>query len=250
MSRIEKSEEPQKNASQIKDEVVERFEDQKKKTHGRFSCFLIALSILVLFCGFIAWQIAATGLVSVPVFSSFAFTNPKPVRVIEAGMPVEQLSEAIFKTTLTKRLQASGGVLLDRSMTLTLPESSLTATLQNELKKTGETSIDAPHAQIAVLPNQELELLLPIKTEGHATALLVRVSLVANQGLFEIKLLDVRLGSFHAPSVLVASLVQPFVNRELASLNQSLSSYMHVDSLITKEGELHAAGTFTVELKK
>ncbi|MCX6714612.1 MAG: hypothetical protein NTX72_02265 [Candidatus Uhrbacteria bacterium] len=250
MSRIEKTEEPPKTSSQMKDEVVERYGDQKKNTHGRFSCSMIVLACLVLFFCFLAWQVAATGLVTLPVFTSLAFENPKPVRVIQAGTPIEQLSESIFRTTLTKRLRASGGVLTDRSIALALPESSLTATLQNELKKTGETNVDATGAQIAVLPNQELELFIPVKTGDHTTDLLMHVSLIADQGLFDLKLLDVRLGSFHAPSVLVASLVQPFVNRELASLNQSLSSYMHVDALTTQDGVLNASGTFTVELKK
>lgn len=250
MSRVEKTEEPQKTASYIKDEVVETFGDQKKKTHGRFSCLFIVLFCFVLLVGFLAWQVAATGLVTIPIFSTFAYSEVQPIRVIEPGVSVEKYSESFFKTTLLKRLQAGGGVLTDRSIVLALPESSLTTSLQNGLKQSGETRVVANQAQIAVLEGQELELFLPIQSNKNTTALTVRFSLRADKGIFTLNLLDVKIGSFRAPSVLVASFVQPFVNRELATLNKSLSSYMHVDSLTTQKGILSAAGTFTVQIQK
>ena len=252
MSRVEKIDEPQKPDLQtpVRDEVVEQFGDHKKKTRKRFSCCGILFIAFILFVGFIVWEIAATGLVNVPVVSSMAFSESVPVRVVKAGIPAEQLSESEFKKVLIGRVQAGGGTLFDRSITLGLPESSLTATLQNTLKQYPNTNIDASHAQIVVLPNQELELFIPLQVDGRRMALVAHVSLVADKGLFDLKLLNVRLGSFQAPSMLVAALVQPFVNQQLASLNQALSSYMHVDSLITQDGVLTASGTFTVEVKK
>ena len=252
MSRIEKIEESQKSTLQtpVRDEVVEPFGDHKKKTRKRFSCLGIFFIALVLLVGFFAWEIAATGLVTVPVFSSVAFSEPIPVRVVKAGVMVEQLSESEFKKILMQRLRAGGGTLSDRSITLGLPESSLTATLQNILKQYPNTNIDASRAQIAVLPNQELELFVPLQVAGRKTVIIAHVLLVADKGLFDLKLLNVRLGSFKAPSMLVAALVQPFVNQQLVSLNHALSSYMHVDSLVTEEGVLTASGTFTVEVKK
>lgn len=250
MSRVEKSEEPQSPSPYIKDEVVEELYDKKKKSNGRFSCLGIFLIGFILLIGFGAWQIAATGLVHIPLLSSFSFSNPKPIRVVEAGTSVEQLSETYFKTTLIKRLQAGGGTLKDRTVTLELPESALTATVQNELKKTTLTEIDAGHAQIAVLGGQELELFLPINMGNQKTALIVRIALVANNGMFDLKLLNVRLGSLHLPSALIGSWIQPFVNRELGSLNQALSSYMQVDSITTQGTSLNVSGTFTVQIKK
>lgn len=250
MSRVEKIEESPAATPYVKDEVVEELYDKKKKSHGRFSCLGIFLIGLVLVTSFLVWQVAATGFVTIPVFSSFAFSNPKPTRVVLAGTSVEQLSETFFKTTLIKRLQAGSGLLIDRSVTLDLPESSLTATFQNELKKSSLTAFDVSHAQIAALPNQELELFLPMIVSDHETALTVHLSLMADKGVFDLKLLDVKLGSFQAPSFLVASMVQPFVNRELTSLNDSLSTYMHVDSLVTKDKVLNVSGTFTVQIKK
>lgn len=233
-----------------KDEIIEKFDDQKKKPHGRFTCVLIALVCFVLFASFILWEVAATGLVTIPVVSSVAFVHPKPVRVVEAGVPVEQLSESVFKTTLAKRLQAGGGMLSDRSILIAIPESSLTASLRKALKNFPDANLDASRAQIAVLPDQKLELFLPVRFNDRSSVLIAHISLVADQGLFDLRLLDVKLGSFRAPSMLVSSLIQPFVNRALTSLNQSLSSYMHVDSLKTEEGILNASGTFTVEVKK
>lgn len=250
MSRIEKTIDPQKNASVARDEIIERLGDGGGRSHRRFSCLLLFLSCLVFFVLFVTWQVAATGVITIPIVSSFAFSSPKPVRVVAAGISVEQLSQLIFTTTLTKRLQTGGGVLSDRSITLALPESALTTTLQNELKHSKESFIDITHAQIAVRSQQELELFLPIQTRNQQTALTAHISLVADKGLFDLKLLDVKLGSLQIPSRLIASLVQPFVNRELASLNQSLSSYMHVDSLTTQDGVLNVSGTFTIQLKK
>ena len=250
MSRVEKIEEQKPTTAYRKDEVVEELYDKKKKTHGRFSCLGLFVIVFVFVIGFFAWQVAATGLVTIPVVSSLAFSEPKPVRFVTAGVTVEQLSETYFKTTLIKRLQAGSGSLMDRSVVLELPESSLTATLQNQLKKFAVKEIDVTHAQIVVMPNQELELFLPIRLQDHLTALTVHIALVAEKGIFDLKLLDVKLGSFHAPSFLIASIVQPFVNRELTSLNEALTSYMHVDSLVSKERSLTVSGTFTVQVKK
>lgn len=250
MSRVEKIDESQKPSSYIKDEVVETFGEQKKKTGGRFSCLSLIFACFILFVGFLAWQVAATGLITIPVFSTLAYSDVRPVRVIKPGVSVEQHSESFFKATLLKRLQDGGGVLADRSIVLALPESSLTTSLQNGLKQSGETRIVANRAQIAVLEGQEFELFLPIQPNKNITALAIRFSLHADQGVFALNLIDVKLGSFHVPNMLIASFVQPFVNRELGTLNKSLSSYMHVDSLTTQKGILSASGTFTVQIQK
>src|SRR3989338_5799544 len=79
-------------------------------------------------------------------WSSLGITRKKRVNgvpVVKAGIPAEQLSESEFKKILIGRVQAGGGTLFDRSITLGLPESSLTATLQNTLKQYPNTNIDA-----------------------------------------------------------------------------------------------------------
>ncbi len=250
MSRIEKKELLPSPQSTIHDEVIQPFEKRKDKTRGRCSCMLIVLLGMGLFAGFIAWQMAATGLVSIPIFSSLAFHDAKPVRVVEAGIPAEQLSQSVFTSTLAKRLQTGDGTLTDRSIALALPESSLTASIQRQLKNMGENMIDVAHAQMVVLQNQTLEFFLPIRFGQKTTALLIRFSLVARGGLFDLNLLDVKLGSLRIPTMLIASFIQPFVNRELTTLNQALSTYMRVDTITTQNGILNASGTFTVEIKK
>ncbi len=250
MSRVEKTEESNTSLPKRNDEVVEGLDDKKKKTRGRFfGCAFLFVSFLLVGL-FVAWQVAATGFVKIPVISSVAFSDPKPVHVVQGGISVEQLSESYFKTTIIKRLQAGGGELKDRTVELKLPETSLTTTLRNELSKSSFPFIDAKRAQIAVLDSQELEIYLPVLYKDQSTALSARIALRADQGSFGLDLLKVKIGSFEAPNALIASLIQPFVNRELVSLNQALSSYMQVNSIVTRDGFLDVAGTFTVQVQK
>gem|GEM_PF-2154960 len=250
MSRVEKTEEPKGSFPKNNDEIVEGLDDKKKKARGRFfgCAFLFVCFLLVSL--FIAWQVAATGFVKIPVVSFLAFSAPKPVHIVQEGVSVEQLSESYFKTTIIKRLQAGGGELKDRTAQLRLPETSLTTTLRNELSKSSFPWIDAKRAQIAVLDSQELEIFLPVLYKDQTTALMALIALRADQGSFGLNLLKVKIGSFEAPSSLIASLIQPFVNRELVSLNQALSSYMQVNSIVTHDGFLDVSGTFTVKVQK
>ena len=249
MSRIEKTDDTSLTVPAVEqNEVIQDL--TKKRPRRRGSCLTIIAVFFVLVVVGLGWMIASTGLLRVPILSSIAFRTPVPTRHVSPGLPAEKFAASYFASTVAKRLQEGGGEFIDRTITLQVPESSLTATLQNALRGSSASFLDVNSAQIVVLPNEELELFIPVRTDAGLTALTARVSLVADQGKFNLSLKDVLVGSVDIPGYIVASSLQPFVNRELASLNQALSSYMHVDSLRTLNGALIATGSLTVQIKK
>lgn len=250
MSRIEKTESTSVPALPVKDEVVEVYSDKTTKRHWKSSCFMILLTFLFLLVGISAWMMAATGLISVPLFSQFAFSVPQPVHVVSPGISADQVAQTYFQTTVIKRLQAGGGELKDKSISLSLSENSLTSMLQNQLKLAGVDFIDSAKAQIAVLPNNELEVFLPVRWNQQSSAFIIKMKIIAEQGSFNLHVEQMMLGKMYVPSSLIAVFMESFVNRELATLNQALSSYIKVDSFKTDQGQLMISGIFTVEIKK
>ena len=251
MSRIEKNipAEMPTAKDRLRDEVIQDVGEKKTKRHPRLNCFFLFLAFVLILAGWIAWCVAATGLFYIPVFSSVAFQKPEPIRVVTPGTSVEVLAESTFKSVLLQRLQSGGGKLLDRNIQLALPESSLTASVRKTLEGSVIGLIDPSAAQIAVLPDQQFELFIPLKNGTQKTAVTARFNIAANHGVMTLTLKDVFVGSFHAPLLLVGSLVESYVNNQLASINQSLGSYMEVDALSYKQGSVLLSGVFTVQLK-
>lgn len=231
------------------DEVIESFQEHDSRSRGTFSCCLFLLVVFFCIIGFVVWQIAASGLVSVPVVSSFAYHEVKPTRVVSKGESVESVAETYFKTTLNERLIKGQGTLTDRSVHVSFSEAALTGSLQKAVQKSALSWIDFSRAQIVVLPNELFEFYVPVQYGGQTTTFTAHFSLQSDAGIFKLDLKDVKIGSSFLPSFLFAYTLQPFVNRELSSLNQALSTYMHVDSLKTEEGIVNVIGSFTVSVK-
>ncbi len=256
MSRIEKSGGSGSGSSgntiaedRHRDEVIQDIGTKTSKRHPKLNCFFLLLAVLVAFVMWIAWMVAATGLFYIPVLSSVAFHKPEPIRVVSPGTSVEVLAESTFKSVLAQRLQAGRGKLTDRTIELSIPESSLTASIRKSLETTTIDFIDPSGAQVAILPDQQFEIFLPLKNGAQKTAVTARINIAANKGVMTLTLKDVYVGSFHAPRLLVGSLVESYVNTQLASINQSLGSYMEVDALTYKQGSVLMSGVFTVQLK-
>ena len=247
MSRVEKEE--TEHIKSMRDEVVQSVHEKRTSGHAGKTFGVILLVMLLAIAGWILWILASTGLFSIPVFSMFAFQKPVPVRVVTAGLTAESVASNDFKAELTQRLTQDGGKLSNRSVALALPESALTATLQQSVRQSSLMVSDASTSQIAILPNNQLEIFLPVKYHGNTTAIVAHVTLHANKGALSIDLDDVRLGSLHLPDWIVASSVQSSVDAELASFSQVLGSYMEVDSLSSNNGVLTLAGIFTVQVK-
>lgn len=244
------------DAGYVRDEVLLDITKEKSKQHPVFGCMLFFFACVIFVVAWVAWVIASTGLFFVPVFSSLAFHEPKPIRVVDVGVPVETLAESSFKSVLAERLQSENGKLTDRHISLTIPESSLTATLRQLLKQTPIDFVDQTRAQVAVLPDQQFELFIPLKNtrlpdgqEKQKSAAIAHIALTANHGVIQLVLKDVTVGSFHAPQFVIASLVQSYVNAQLGSINQALGSYMEVDEITYKQGSVILSGNFTVQLK-
>ncbi len=249
MSRIEKTTESVTQPQALRDEVVESFEPEPKHSRSWLSCSSILFICVVFLFGLIACVVAATGLVHVPGVSRFAFSEPVPVRIVPIGVSAEVQSETQFQSILTQRLQEQRGILTDRSVSLEITESALTTTLQNQLGNISQSPFIRPRAQIVILEEGPIEVFLPFRVKDQETTLVIQLGVEAKDGRFDLHLSEVRVGSVQVPRMLVASMIQPFVTKELASLNQVLSSYMRVEELRMERGILKVSGMFTVELK-
>ena len=249
MSRIEKTESKIEQEKMMRDEVIQEVKHRTKKSHPRMTCAGIVLIVLLCIASWMLWIIASTGLYTIPVFSLFAFHGPTPSRVIVPGTPVETLAENTFKSVLAQRLIRDGGKLTDRTISLEIPEASLTASMQKMIQGSSTPFLQVSGSQVVVLPNDQFEIFLPLANGANVTAVVADVTVMANHGVLSLVLKDVHVGLFHAPNWLVANVIQSTVNAELTSLNQSLGSYMEVDSLASKEGSVTLSGIFTVQVK-
>ena len=68
-----------------------------------FACLMIFFAVFLIGAGFLAWTVASTGLVSIPVFTRFAYTQPVPVREVAPGVPVETVLREQIATSLIQR---------------------------------------------------------------------------------------------------------------------------------------------------
>lgn len=230
-------------------EVVEKYDPHANERKKRGSCLGIMGVILgVLFIGG-AWVVAATGLVTVPVISSLAYRPVQPMHQVKAGVSVAQTVQSTLPTLITKKYQATGGRQTVFDVSIQIPESALTRTIQDGLEKNAIEIIDTKGTQIAVGEGQMLELYVPIKRNGNTTPLLVTMHLVQDQGVFDLSIDHAVLGSMPLPAMWIGALTESAVTEQLTYLNKAISTYMSVHTLETKDAALVITGEVHLQTK-
>ena len=194
------------------------------------------------------WVVASTGFIKVPVFTSFAYERPVPVRYVEPGTPIGVVVDEAVKTILTKRLQAGNGILNDSSVTVVLKEEYFTSTFKTMLEQSSIGLFDQVKAQVAILEDGEIELFIPFKDSKLGSAVTVVLDMHVLDKKINVEYKEMRTGSLKMPKWLSALVLQPFVDTYVPVLNNALSKYTYIDNIEYKTGEMVLTGTLDVEI--
>jgi len=229
--------------SVIKDKVLSR------RHHGKIGCCLFILLFFLAMAGGLVWFTAASGLVTVPVVSNWAYKAPTPLHAVAAGAPLETYLSENFNTLVTQRLQSGGGSLADRSVEMSLPEASITNSFRSILEQNNLVWLNAAAAQVAI-NNEGVEVFLPLTIQPNNNALVLFLDLGAENGLITLKSVRISLGSLTVPTWLTEIIFVPLLQQGLGHVNQQIGRYITVDKIEAAEGQLVVSGTLTVAIMR
>lgn len=250
MGRVEKNAKVQEDVAQMKGEVVKTVKmsgkgSQKGMLLGCLLTIVIPSTFLVILA---AWLTAATGLVKVPVISSFAYDKPSPIRVVEPGVPLDTVISNELTKEVTRRIQQGGGTIQNRRITLALPEESFTASMRTVLEESNIAEIDPTNAQAAVNEDIGMELFLPLANNAQESAIRLRVKAVVENGLFDLLVTDVWIGDLHLPRFLSDMLLGPVIDANMEQFNQEIGKYLTIQQIRYGAGAVTLEGEINVEI--
>lgn len=219
-------------------------------SRGKFGCFFLIFLVFLVVVGGLAWIVAASGLVSVPLVSNWAYKPPNPLRVVLAGPPLETYVSETFGNVLTDRLQSGSGRLEDKDVELLLSENSLTTSLQTIIKDNDLSFLSSNTAQVAIDEKQGIEIFLPLAGQINGNALSLLVKIKVENGLLVADEVKLKIGNLSIPAFLTDIFLKPASNKGSDYLNQKIGRYASIKAIETSEGILKVSGTLTVEIMK
>lgn len=159
--------------------------------------------------GYVAWVLAATGIVEVPVLSGWVYEAPEPTRIVAPGLSLEAF--------------AKGGTF--RGAVADIPETTLTTMARDALATNGQTWFDEHGAQAARMDGGKgIELFLPMRDNARESAVVARLDVSSDSGAVVMKVLDAKIGSWNVPAWAVTSIISPALAPAIAAINESLPS--------------------------
>lgn len=249
MTRVEKEAGIEKRLEEVKSQMSSEVRRRTRRSRPWLTCSLILLITLLGVCVWAVWTVAATGLWRIPLFTTLAYDIPSPTRDVTPGVPAETVVEETFSTTLTRRLYEGGGTLTNRSIEVTLSESSLTASLRSFLEDADLDWVDASHTQLVVDPEVGVELFVPFTDSELGTAATLAFAIEASDGNLIVTPTEVRVGSAKVPGFLIATFFKPFLASELAKLNTTMVGYATISTIEILPRELVIMGELAVEVE-
>lgn len=207
MARIEKNQPMAEEMSQMKGDILDAVRTGKKRRPLLRSCAVLLVVLFLALGGFVAWTLAATGLVVVPVLSSWAYQAPAPLRTVVPGLSLE----AFLKSG------SFDGNASD------IPETTLTALVQDTLSTDGQTWFDEHKSQVARMDGGNgVELYLPLRDNAQGSAVTARLRVSFDRGKVAVAVSGVTLGSWNVPPWIVSSVIAPAIAPVIASVNEVL----------------------------
>ncbi len=247
MARIEKGQPAKQEIEELKAQVVNevrRVRRRKIPILAIFSLLLIASGVV-----WVMWMVAASGIVSVPLISRYAYpAPPKPTREVSSGEPLEGVLADEVNALLPERLQAGGGQLSDRSFDLALPESAITASLRAGLEKDPNTIFDASRVQVAVVEGEGLEIFLPLAQSAQETALVILVSLQIEDGHVVFDLPRVQFGQLVMPAWLSEVVMTAPLEQGISAFEAELERMVAITDIRAENGVLRLTGELQIEV--
>lgn len=249
MARVEKNAGIEQRLADMKGEVVDEVKRRTRRSRPWLTCSLILLVVLVGVCVWGLWTVAATGLVRVPVFTDLAYEIPEPTRPVTPGVPAETIMSEAFTSTLTRRLYEGGGTLSNRSISVEIEETSLTASWRSFLEEGDFDWIDASGAQVVVDPEVGVELFVPLLSSDLGTAATLTFDLRAQDGNLVVTPTKIQVGKAKIPDVLIAVFLKPLLEAELAKLNAAMVGYAKISTIEILPRVISVSGELSVEVE-
>lgn len=249
MSRIEKNAGIEQRLENMKGEVVDEVKRRTRRLHPWLTCSLILLVILVGVSVWGLWSVAATGLVRVPVFTDLAYEIPVPTRPVTPGVPIETVISEAFTSTLTRRLYEGGGTLSNRSISVQLKESSITASWRSFLEEGSFDWINASGAQVVIDPDVGVEVFVPFIVNELETAATLTFDLEAQDGNLVVTPTKIQIGNARIPDFLIAVFLKPLLKTELAKLNAAMVGYAKISTIEILPRVISISGELSVEIE-
>ena len=252
MSRIEKQASLEKQIQDVKENVVQKMKHQSKPRKHWFTCLMILFVLFLIGISYLAWTVASTGLVSIPVFTRFAYTQPVPLREVTPGVPVESVLREHIATSFVQRFRESGRLLPSSNQTLevSVSEASLTATLRTKLEESPLEGLEISALQVILEPDTGVQVFIPVEESDLQTAVVLFFDVMAKDGAIVVIPKEVFVGSLHVPPFLVNVFLTPLLKQRLAQVNQLIVGYGEISSLDISSGELLIKGTVSVEVPR
>ena len=249
MSRVEKQASLETQIQEVKKDVVQEVKRRKKFRKPWFACSLIFLVIILIGISYLAWMVASTGLVSIPFFTSFAYTQPFPLREVTPGVPVETVLREHVVSSVAKRFREGGRLLpvSNQTMEVVLSEASLTASIRSKLEESPLEGLEVSALQVNLEPNTGVEIFLPVEQSDLHTAVILFFDVVAKDGALALIPQKVFVGQFLVPDFLVKTFLTPMLEQRLVQLNQLITGFGDISSVDISSGELLIKGTVSLE---
>ncbi len=187
----------------------------------------------------IFWGVSLTLLCSAAIFLFLAIHRADtPDHLVAAGVPVEETVPSQISAQIARRTDA---------ITLTLEESSLTASARQMIEKTGATIVDIEQTQVAVIAGSEVEFYLPLVQDAPAAGVTIAVKPVIEEGGLQFKLTRLSVGSLPLPRWLFTWSLQAVITQATAPFNEAIRPYAQLTAVELSEGSLVIQGTLIVE---
>ena len=175
-----------------------------------------------------------------------AYHVPTPREFVKPSVPVETVLESELSSELASRLQASGGNLSDRSISVTITQEQLTASLRNLIDQAGY-GLQSEGAQISI-DEEGIEIFVPIKRGEHRSVVKVVGDIKVDNGAPHIRLDEIHLGGFHVPKMLARTIFTRAVDKALSSLVAKLGTYASLQDISYGNGRMTLTGELIVEV--
>ncbi|MFA4917549.1 MAG: hypothetical protein WC560_12885 [Syntrophales bacterium] len=253
MTRIEKNLGLEQKVDDLKKEMIEVEKVEVKARGGhrwKLGCGILFLAVFLVTIGFVTWILTASGVVTVPVVSTLVYKVPTPLHSVSTGVPLEAYVSEKFGSILTSRLQSGSGSINDRSIEISLPESSITTSFRTILTDNKIGFVDATTAQVAIDEKQGIEIFLPLVNSSNGNALRFFLKLGSKDSRLIIDNTQIKIGNLTVPSWLSNLLIELLMKQGLDSLNQEIGRYTSIEKIETISGALKIFGTLTVEIIK
>lgn len=249
MARVEKEGDLRRDMAQMKGEMLQTVRQSGQRPRMWLGCLGAAAIVFLLLFGFAAWVLAATGLVNVPLLTAAAYHRPEPAHPSPPTVPLDAYVSNLLSRELTARLQAGGGTLQDRAITIQIPEGSFTASLRAALQANGQTAIDPVSSQVAVVADG-LELYLPLANNPRGSAVVLRLRMDAGQDGLTVRVSDLTVGSLPIPDAITQAVLMPAIQQSFAGFAKELGRYAVITSVSYGQGAVTMSGELTPDVLK